>query len=92
MIIDYLLPGRENGISMQHLSKLTGKPERMVRKAILKARIEGEPILSGTTGYFIASTTEEIEEFVSERQKAVKSTCMAIAPLRRKLKEHEQQA
>ena len=86
-IIDFILPGKDNAISTPELARVMEITEREVRKLITEARIQGEPILAGSTGYFLADTNDEIAEYVESRQKAVKTTCMSIAHLRRKLKE-----
>lgn len=55
--------GRDNGISGHALALCLGLPERLVRKLISQARLEGTAIV-GTpeTGYYIAQTAEELNE------------------------------
>lgn len=55
--------GRNNGISASMIARLLDKPERAVRTHISELREEGIAICgTPATGYFIASTPEEIEE------------------------------
>lgn len=56
--------GQANGIHMDKLEAMTGQPGRTLRKFISDLRREGTAICGKPeTGYFIAGTAEELEEF-----------------------------
>lgn len=56
--------GRTNGIHMAALERETGLPGRSVRKLISELRKEGVAICGKPeTGYFIAETAGELDEF-----------------------------
>lgn len=60
-----LIPfGAEHGISMKRLSYLLGVDSRNVRKLIEGARLEGNIIASGDSGYYIPETVEELRCYV----------------------------
>ena len=56
-VLKYIPEGRENAISREMLSKVTGMPDRAVRREIRRLRDSGEPILTDTErgGYWLAS-------------------------------------
>ena len=57
-----LMEGSENGLHLQDLVRLTGWPERDVRKAIQAERKHGTPILSdNVNGYFLPGNDQERE-------------------------------
>jgi biotin operon repressor len=56
--------GQANGIHVEHLAAKTGVPGRLLRKLISELRTEGAAICgTPATGYFIAQTPEELDEF-----------------------------
>jgi predicted DNA-binding transcriptional regulator YafY len=56
--------GRAHGIHVVQLVQRTGKPARLLRRLISDLRTEGVAICGKpTTGYFIAETSEELDEF-----------------------------
>ena len=59
-ISDYLLCGAENGITQQHLEKITGMNGREIRRMIHAERLRGIPILANCkTGYFMPENDSE---------------------------------
>lgn len=56
--------GRANGIHVADLRRQTGLPERTLRRFISSLRQEGAAICGKpATGYFIAETADELDEF-----------------------------
>jgi hypothetical protein len=56
--------GRSNGIHVARLEAITGLPERQLRRRIAELRKEGTAVCGKpATGYFIAETADELEEF-----------------------------
>lgn len=56
----YLLEGRENGLHLQELVKITGWREREVRQQIHRERRQHIPILSNNKdGYFLPANPQE---------------------------------
>lgn len=88
-LIELLPHGRENGISMHDLSNLINTDDRTTRKIIWQAKADGEVIASGDTGYFVPVSLDELREFVRRVAKRQKSTAIALAAARRKVKELE---
>lgn len=59
-ISSLLLEGRSNALHLADLVRLTGWPERDVRKAIQQERKQGSPILSDNrSGYFLSGNEQE---------------------------------
>lgn len=60
-----LLYGEENAIPMQHLEKMTGINERIIRKMIQSERLAGTPILANNqTGYYLPSNAGEKTNYI----------------------------
>lgn len=64
-IADFLLQGEANAISSRHLEQISGLCGAEIRAAVHRERLEGVPIISGRTGYFLAETQREKQAFVS---------------------------
>ena len=64
-IIAYIPAGRENRITREELSRLTGRADRLNRKAIEEARKAGVPVISSSRdrGYYIAQSSSETNRF-----------------------------
>ena len=80
--VSYLLmEGRSNALHLADLVRLTGWPERDVRKAIQRERQRGSPILSDNkNGYFLPQSEVEKVQFVrSMRHRAKEILCAADA-------------
>ena len=80
-ISSLLLEGRSNALHLADLVRLTGWPERDVRKAIQRERQRGSPILSDNkNGYFLPQSEVEKVQFVrSMRHRAKEILCAADA-------------
>lgn len=76
-----LLEGRSNALHLADLVRITGWPERDVRKAIQRERQRGSPILSDNkNGYFLPQSEAEKAQFVcSMRHRAKEILCAADA-------------
>ena len=60
VVSSLLLEGRSNALHLADLVRLTGWPERDVRKAIQRERQRGSPILSDNkSGYFLPGNEQE---------------------------------
>ena len=60
VVSSLLLEGRNNALHLADLVRLTGWPERDVRKAIQRERQRGSPILSDNkSGYFLPGNEQE---------------------------------
>lgn len=60
LVSSLLLEGRSNALHLADLVRLTGWPERDVRKAIQRERQRGSPILSDNkSGYFLPGNEQE---------------------------------
>ena len=67
-IIAYIPAGRDNRITREQPSRLTGRTDRLNRKAIEEARKVGIPVISSShgKGYYIAETQGEIDALLRE--------------------------
>ena len=65
VVSSLLMEGRSNALHLADLVRLTGWPERDVRKAIQRERQRGNPILSDNkNGYFLPQSETEKAQFV----------------------------
>ena len=81
VVSSLLMEGRSNALHLADLVRLTGWPERDVRKAIQRERQRGSPILSDNkNGYFLPQSEVEKVQFVrSMRHRAKEVLCAADA-------------
>ena len=81
-----LLEGRSNALHLADLVRLTGWPERDVRKAIQRERQRGSPILSDNkSGYFLPQSEAEKAQFVCSmrcRAREILRAANAVAGVR----------
>ena len=63
-ISQYIPFGRENAVTVEYLSEITGIHERKVRKKIEQARVEGYIIINNQDGkgYYQSDNIEEISK------------------------------
>lgn len=80
-IVDFLLHGAENGITLRHLEKMTGQDGRTVRRQIETERGAGALIVSDNRhGYFLTDDPAEAQRFArSMRRRACEITKTARA-------------
>ncbi len=81
MIEDFILAGRENGISQADIASLANIPERAVRREIEMARINrGKLIIGNESGYYFPSDESDIVEYVNRRKASIKTSKKELAP------------
>ncbi len=56
----FLNRGRANAISCRELETITGLPQRQITRKICAERRQGSPILSDTSGFWIAADEDEL--------------------------------
>ena len=90
-IIDFskiLRKGKSNGISAGRLKYwIHAKNTREVRIHINRARISGQLICSGNTGYYLPENAKEIEEFIKREENTARSIFATLKTARKALKE-----
>ena len=77
-VSDYIPTGSDAAIHLSALCSLTGASATAVKSAIHKERLEGKPILSGYTGYWIAESAEEKQCFIRMMQKQAESRLIIV--------------
>lgn len=83
-IEDYIPVGKENAISRYELERMTGLPDRINRRLILKARKKIVPIIASEKGgYYITYDISEIEAFLKTIDSRIDSMVFTYLPLRR---------
>ena len=86
VVSSLLMEGRGNAIHLADLVRLTGWPERDVRKAIQRERQRGSPILSDNkNGYFLPQSEAEKAQFVCSmrcRAREILRAANAVARVR----------
>lgn len=87
-IIAYIPAGRENRITREELSRLTGRADRLNRRAIEEARKAGVPVISSSRGkgYYIAETQGETDALLREIWARVRSLLKTYWTLKKRLK------
>lgn len=86
-ILDRIPRGSDNAISMRDLARGLGETQRQIRLRIERARIAGNVIAGTDAGIFIPATVEELREYIKRNDNRVKTSCVALAPAKRLLKE-----
>jgi len=86
-ILDRIPYGSDNAVSMRDLARGLGETEREVRLRIERARIAQNIIAGTNAGIFIPETVEELREYVKRNDNRVKTSCVALAPAKKLLKE-----
>lgn len=86
LVSSLLMEGRSNALHLADLVRLTGWPERDVRKAIQRERQRGCPILSDNkSGYFLPQSEAEKVQFVCSmrcRAREILRAANAVAGVR----------
>ena len=83
-ISDFLQEGAENALTARELTQLLGiKNRREITKAIERERLAGAPICAssetGRQGYYLASSTDEMEHFVHSLTRRVANVSGTLA-------------
>lgn len=73
-VLDYIPFGKQNAISRERLSELSGMGDRAVRKAIQALREDGEIILSSShgKGYWRSDDASEIGQYIAENKSRIR--------------------
>ena len=86
VVSSLLMEGRSNALHLADLVRITGWPERDVRKAIQRERQRGSPILSDNrSGYFLPQSEAEKAQFVRSmrcRAREILRAANAVAGVR----------
>ena len=86
VVSSLLMEGRSSALHLADLVRLTGWPERDVRKAIQRERQRGSPILSDNhNGYFLPQSEAEKAQFVCSmrcRAREILRAANAVARVR----------
>lgn len=79
--------GRANRITRERLSRITGKTDRINRRAIEEARKAGIPVISSSydRGYYIAETQEEIDSLLRETWARIRAIILLLCGARRNI-------
>ena len=59
-LLDFLPEGKDNPITSRDLESITNLKGTQIRAEVNRLRTEGEPIASNGSGYYIATTDEEL--------------------------------
>ena len=86
-VIDLIPLGARNSVSMQALSNRLGINPRLVRKAVLDARLDGVIICSSSSGYFLPETVSELDAFYRSSRSRALTTLKSLSATRRALKD-----
>ena len=81
-LTDLIPYGKRNGIPLNLLEKLTGRDKVRLKYDILAARISGQLICSGNTGYFFAADEGELLEYIRKREKYLQTADDAMKHFR----------
>ncbi len=63
MVVSLIGTGPDAAVSRRQLAEMSGLDERVVRKLIHQARLQGVPIISGNIGYYRAENTNDLRRF-----------------------------
>ena len=94
LISDLLHKGRNNGLTLQDLVKLTGMDERTIRRKIHVERKSGMLIMADCVhGYFLPEDTYDVRRFIhsmSNRSKEIAAVSRAAEDALAKMENQEQ--
>ena len=94
LISDLLHKGRNNGLTLQDLVKLTGMDERTIRRRIHVERKRGILIMADCVhGYFLPEDTYDVRRFIhsmSNRSKEIAAVSRAAEDALAKMENQEQ--
>lgn len=79
--------GEENAVTSRQIQRAFGVNQRELRKIVEKCRKSGVFILASDQGYFYPASKDELQRFIRRESNRVKNQCIAIAPLKRYLKQ-----
>lgn len=95
-IIDFIPIGRANAITADELAARTGTSKRDVRKQILHARCNGEPICSSSEsgnfgGYYLPANAEEAQVYYRQQTSRVNSGMRALSAVEAYINERSEE-
>lgn len=95
-ITDFIPTGRANAITADELAARTGTSKRDVRKQILHARCNGEPICSssesgGFSGYYLPSNAEEAQVYYRQQTSRINSGMRALSAVETYINERSEE-
>mgnify|MGYP002768821204 CR=1 FL=1 len=95
-IIDFIPVGRANAITADELAARTGVTKREVRKQILYARCNGEPICSSSEsgnfgGYYLPSNTKEAQVYYRQQTRRINSGMRALSAVEAYINERSEE-
>ena len=79
--------GERSAISSKQIQKAFGLSQRELRRIVESCRKKGVYILASDSGYFFPENDDELRRFIRRENNRIKNQCIAIAPLKRLLKE-----
>ena len=82
-VIEYIPTGKQNAIAMSELAKRSGISQREARKAVFKARCNGELICSvcngdKSSGYYRPNNASEIRPYIVMQEHRIASAKAAL--------------
>ena len=83
---EFIPVGKENAVHLPELAKLMRKNQRSLKILIRNARLEGMPILSDSSGYWISNDKEEQYAYVAVKTKDATSRLKTVSRLRKALR------
>ena len=75
-ISNFLSRGEETAVHLTELCKRAGASQTSVKAAIRRERLNGIPILSGNSGYWIGESREEKQSFLRMMRMQAESRIM----------------
>ena len=67
-ISDFLKRGESEAVHLMDLCRLTGASPTCVKAAVRRSRLDGIPIVSSVSGYWLAASEAEIKGFTKMMQ------------------------
>ena len=86
-VLAVLGTGEQNAVTSRQIQRAFGVKQRELRKIVEKCRKSGVFVLASNRGYFYPASKDELQRFIRRESNRVKNQCIAIAPLKRYLKE-----
>lgn len=74
LVLSHFRKGKENGIHLQELEKITGLDNRALRKVIEVIRRNGVCVCSDENGYYLPANADELERYIKRVSKTARST------------------
>lgn len=93
--VELIPKGQKNAISVKELSELTGLDTRSVRAVVSRIRRQNVIVCSnsdsskGKTGFFLPENDAEIEDYVRNERRKLRTYHAAVRPAEKYLKERE---